>query len=86
MLISKSDAVSIIVPSSLASNKIPFNTGKVVLVETAFETVLRAFDNFCWLQVNFIISSGKKYSLLLYYNFSNSSSRGCGFVNKCLCC
>ena len=39
---------------------IPFNIGKVVLVDTAFETVLSAFAKTCWLHVNFIMTSETK--------------------------
>jgi len=74
MLISRSDAVRVRVPSSFASRRIPFRTGRVVLVETAFETVFNVLDKICWLHVIFIISSrlpGQREPAKPYYIYIN---------------
>ena len=55
MLISRSDADRVMVPSVSASISMPLSTGSVVLVDTALETVPSAFESVCCLHVNFII-------------------------------
>ena len=45
----------------------PLSIGRVVLFDTAFETVFRAFANVCWLQVNFINILRFKKSFIIYY-------------------
>ena len=51
----------------IIESKIPFKIGIVVLVVTAFETVFKAFESDCWLQVNFISdTSGNRKNLLLF--------------------
>jgi len=64
ILRSRSEAANLRLPSDEDSNRIPFKIGIVVLEDTAFDTVLSAFDKVCWLQDIFIV--GASFFLYLF--------------------